>query len=299
MRLKIWQWSCNGGDCLVQFLNHTHLVRSLCLYYKDSLGGGSRETTYTIIVCSSSCVVRVFFMATKTDVSLKDLLEAGCHFGHQARRWNPHMKPYLYAKRDGIHIFDLVKTKEGLDEACKVLRQAAKSGKKIVFLATKRQAQPLVKEAAVKAGVPFITERWLGGMLTNYAQIKKNIQKLKDLKKKKETNNLDEYTKKERLLIDREINKLDRFLGGIAQMDGKPDVMFVVDTHREKVAIDEARQSGVTIVGMVDSNGEPNGIDVVIPANDDAVKSIQLIVSAIAASVSEGMAERPAAAVAK
>lgn len=225
------------------------------------------------------------------DVSLKDLLEAGCHFGHQARRWNPKMKHYLYARRDGIHIFDLVKTKQGLDEAAKYLKQAAKSGKQIVFLATKRQAQPIVKEAALRAGVPFITERWLGGMLTNYSQIKKNIQKLKDLKRKKELNDLSGFTKRERLLIDREILKLERFLGGIAGIDGKPDILFVVDTHREKVAVDEARISQVSVVGLVDSNGDPDMVDMVIPANDDAVKSIQLIVSAVADAVIEGKKE--------
>jgi len=228
------------------------------------------------------------------DISLKDLLEAGCHFGHQARRWNPRMKPYLFAKRDGLHVFDLVKTKEGLEEACKAMYEASKDGKRIVLVATKRQAQDIVRDTAKMVGVGYITERWLGGMLTNYDQMKQSVKKLKRMKKDQEMGLLGKYTKKEQLLMTRQMAKSDKFLGGLMVYDEKPEVLFVVDTRREVVAINEARNLGMQVIGLVDSNSDPEQIDIVIPANDDAVKSIQYVVSKIAEAIVQGKNARVA-----
>lgn len=222
------------------------------------------------------------------EITLNELLEAGCHFGHQARRWHPRMRPYLYAKREGIHIFDLVKTKEGLEESCQYMYEAAAQGKRICMVATKRQAQAFIRDSAKQAGVAYMTERWLGGTLTNYDQIKSRMNRLTELKQQRDTGQLKKLTKKEQLLIDREINKLERFLGGLMIYDDKPEVLFVVDTRREKVAIEEANKAGVTVVGIVDSNADPSGVDYVIPANDDAVKSVQLIVNKISEAIVEG-----------
>ncbi len=230
------------------------------------------------------------------EISLKDLLEAGCHFGHQARRWNPKMKPYLYAKRDGLHVFDLVKTKEGLEAAVGYLTEAARDGKRIVFVATKRQAQDIVREAAKRAGVAYVTERWLGGMMTNYKQMRRSMSQMKKLKTQKEAGQLSQYTKKEQLLIDRDVVKMERFLGGLAVYEEQPEVMVVVDTRREKVAVDEAKSSGVPVVGLVDSNADPSDVDWVIPANDDAVKSVALIVNKLADAIVEGASSRVASA---
>lgn len=213
-------------------------------------------------------------------VDLKNLLEAGSHFGHLARRWNPAMAKYIYGERDGVHIFDLVKTKEGLEAAVEFVK-----GKRILFVGTKRQAKEIVLAAAKKTGMPYVVERWLGGMLTNFSQMRKSVLRMKDLKDKKEKGELKKYTKKEQLLLDREIAKLERFFGGLADLEAMPDAMFVVDTHKEEVAVREAIKMGVPVVGMVDTNGNPTGIEYVIPVNDDAVKSIELLVEAIAGAI--------------
>lgn len=221
-------------------------------------------------------------------ISLKDLLEAGSHFGHQGRRWNPSMKPYIFDERDGVHIFDLVKTKENLDRALEFVTNTVKSGGKVLFVGTKRQADALVKSEAMRVGMPFVTVRWLGGTLTNWQEINKRIFRLKDLKDKREKGELKKYTKREQLLLDREINKLERFLGGIASLEKLPAALFVVDTHREEVAVREAVRMHIPVVGMVDTNGDPSLVDYVIPINDDAVKSIELIVKAVSEAVEEG-----------
>jgi small subunit ribosomal protein S2 len=223
-----------------------------------------------------------------SDVALKDLLEAGCHFGHQSRRWNPKMKPYLFTKRDGIHIFDLVQTKVGLEKACEFVKDWVAQGKEIVFVGTKRQAQAIIKEEAQKCGMPYVSTRWLGGTITNWEMIKKSIDRLHDLKKKKEEGEFKEYTKKENLLIDREIVRLEKFFGGIAKLEELPEAIFVVDTKREEAAVKEACKKQVKVVAIVDSNSDPDMVDYVIPANDDAVKSIKLIVQKIAEAVEEG-----------
>ncbi len=217
-----------------------------------------------------------------SDISLQQLLEAGCHFGHQARRWNPVMAKYIYTTRDGVHIFDLVKTKEGLDRAVAKVKEVVASGGKVLFVGTKRQAKELVTTAAVAVGMPYVTERWLGGTLTNFGQVQKRLRRLKDLQEKKAAGELKKYTKKEQLLLDREIIKLDRFFGGIAQMEKLPEAVFVVDTHKEEVAVREAVRMGIPVVGIVDTNANPDLVDYVIASNDDAVKAIQLIVTAVA-----------------
>lgn len=220
-----------------------------------------------------------------SDVSLKDLLEAGCHFGHQSRRWNPTMKKYIFGERDGVHIFDLVQTKAGLDAAIEFVKKLTKEKGVVLFVGTKRQAQEIVKSEAVRVGMPFLIQRWLGGMLTNFPQMQKRVHKLKDLKAKRESGELKKYTKREQLLIDREIAQLEKFLGGVADMDKLPDALFVVDTHKEEVAVREANRMGIPVVGMVDTNGEPARIDYIIPVNDDAVKSIELVVNAVASAI--------------
>jgi len=230
-----------------------------------------------------------------SNVTLQQLLEAGCHFGHQSRRWNPSMDEYIYGVRDNVHIFDLVKTKKGLDEALEYLTGVVANGGKVLWVGTKRQARGIVEEAAKKTGMPFVAQRWLGGMLTNFSQLQKSVKRLKSLKDRREKGELKKYTKKEQLEFDREIAKLERFLGGVADMEKLPEAMFVVDTHQEIVAVKEAKRAGVQVVGIVDTNAEPSLVDYVIPANDDAVKSIELIVGAVVEAIMKGDPTSPKA----
>lgn len=223
-------------------------------------------------------------------ISLKDLLEAGCHFGHQARRWNPKMEPYIYLKREGVHIFDLGITAEKLKEAMEYVRDLVAQGKTIVFVGTKRQAAPIVKEEAEKCGTPYVSVRWLGGTMTNWEQIKKSLDRLKDLEEKKEEGEFKKYTKKENVLIDREIEKLERFFGGLRALKDIPEAIFVVDVKKEIAVIKEAKRKEVTVVGMVDTNADPDIVDYMIPANDDAVSSIKLVVAKMAEAVADGKA---------
>ncbi len=221
-------------------------------------------------------------------ITLKELLEAGCHFGHQSKRWNPKMKKYLYIARGGVHIFDLVKTREGLEDAIKYVENLIANHGQIIFIGTKRQAQSIVKQTATEVGVPYVTNRWLGGFFTNHDQVAKSVKTLQDLRQQKAIGKFEKYTKKEQLLIDRKINKLEKFLGGLTKLDGLPDAIFVVDTHKEFSVVREAQQMGITVIGMVDSNADPDGVDIVIPVNDDAVNSIQLIVNQISQAVVRG-----------
>ncbi len=226
---------------------------------------------------------------TKTfKVSLEELLEAGAHFGHQARRWNPKMKQYIWTEKDGVHIFDLAKTAEKLEEACEYLKKAASEGKQVVLVGTKRQAGEIIKEVATKAEIPFVSERWLGGIITNWEQIKGRISKLADMKLKKEKGEFEMYTKKEKLLLDREIDKLEKFFGGLAGLTGKPEILFVVDTQKERVAVREAMNRGLVIVGLSDTNADPDKVDYLIPANDDALRSIKLIVETVGEAIAQG-----------
>jgi small subunit ribosomal protein S2 len=223
-------------------------------------------------------------------IDLKELLEAGCHFGHQSRRWNPKMAPYIYTTRDGVSIFDLAITAEKLADAMTMVREMVSEGKVVVFVGTKRQAQEIVREEATKVGAPFVAVRWLGGTLTNWEEISKRIKRFLDMKDKREKGDYKAYTKKEQVLIDKEISKLERFLGGISNLSKTPDALFIVDTHKESVVMHEALVKGVPVIGMVDSNADPDNVAKVIPANDDAVRSIKLIVSKMAQAYADGKA---------
>lgn len=221
-------------------------------------------------------------------ISLEELLESGAHFGHQVARWHPKIEPYLYGRRDGVHIFDLIKTKEALEAALMVLTKTASSGGTILFAGTKRQAKELVAQAAKKVGMPYVVSRWLGGTLTNFEQMRKSCERLAELKKGREAGEFNEYTKKERLLIDREIERLERQFGGIAEMKELPNLLFVVDTKREEGAVSEAERAGVPIVGVVDTNSDPSRIDYPIPMNDDAVRAISYVLDKVVEAVEEG-----------
>jgi len=221
-------------------------------------------------------------------VSLKELLEAGAHFGHQSRRWNPKIEPYLYGVEKGVHVFDLTKTKEALEEALEVLKKTSKENKVILFVGTKKQAKEKIKEVAQATDCFYVNERWLGGTLTNFEQIQKSIKKLSKMKEKREEGEYKHFTKKERLLLDREITRLERFFGGIAELNGLPDLLVVVDIRKEVGAIKEAQMKGITTVGIVDSNSDPTGIDYPIPMNDDASKAIDYVLSLMQKAVQEG-----------
>lgn len=224
----------------------------------------------------------------RKEISLKELLEAGCHFGHQSKRWHPQMKPYLYGVREGVHIFDLVKTKEGLEKAVKFFHDMSASGKTTLFVGTKRQARPVIVEEAKRIGVPFIAQRWLGGLLTNWEQVKKSVDKLTKMRDARGKGEYQKYTKKERILLDREINRLEKFFGGLISLTRVPDILFVVDVKKEEVAVKEARNKDVRVVAMVDSDSNPQLADDIIPCNDDAVGSIKFIVFKIAEAIREG-----------
>lgn len=222
----------------------------------------------------------------------QQLLEAGVHFGHQKKKWNPKMLPYIFTEKNGIHIIDLNKTIEGLQEAASALKSIAKSGKKIMFVATKKQAKEIVAEAAAKANMPFVTERWLGGMLTNFQTIRKSVKKMQSIEKMLNDGTLDSVTKKERLTLDRSKQKMEKVLGGISQMGRTPAALFIVDISHEHIALAEAKRLGITTFAMVDTNSDPTKVDFSIPANDDATKSIAIITNYLIASIIEGIEER-------
>ncbi|MGE5707787.1 MAG: 30S ribosomal protein S2 [Bacteroidota bacterium] len=221
-------------------------------------------------------------------VSMKQLLEAGVHFGHQTRRWNPKMKPYIFAERNGIYIIDLQKTSRYLDTAYYFLRDAVMKGKNIVFVGTKKQAQEIVKEEAERCNMFYVDQRWLGGMLTNWSTIQKRIGRLKELDRMRKDGTFELLPKKEVSLLEKESAKLERLLGGIKNLPGRPDVVFIVDPRKEHIAIHEAKKLGLPIVGIVDTNCDPDEVDYIIPANDDAIRSVKLIVARMADAVIEG-----------
>ncbi|MBX6380794.1 MAG: 30S ribosomal protein S2 [Thermoflavifilum aggregans] len=226
-------------------------------------------------------------------VSLQQqLLEAGVHFGHLRKKWNPKMLPYIFAEKKGIHIIDLNKTTECLQEAAAALKSIAKSGKKILFVATKKQAKDIVAEAAQKVNMPYVTERWLGGMLTNFATIRRSVKKMQSIEKMLTDGTLDSVTKKERLRLQREKEKMEKVLGGVAQMARLPAAVFIVDITHEAIALAEARRLNITTFGVVDTNADPTKVDFPIPANDDATKSIAIIIHYVTAAIAEGLAER-------
>jgi small subunit ribosomal protein S2 len=224
----------------------------------------------------------------KMTVSMRDMLAAGVHFGHQTRFWNPKMAPFIFGARNKIHIVNLEKTLPAFNEALVELRNLASKGKKILFVGTKRAAAKVVAEQASRVGMPYVDQRWLGGMLTNYKTIRQSIKRLQDLEVQAADGTFDLLSKKEALQRTRMMNKLQSSLGGIKNMGGLPDVIFVIDVQHEKIAVTEANKLGIPVVGVVDTNSDPAGVDYVIPGNDDAIRAIRLYVSAVADAVAEG-----------
>lgn len=222
----------------------------------------------------------------------KDLLQAGVHFGHMRKKWNPKMRQYIFAERKGVHIIDLNRTMECLDEATAAMRSIAKSGRKILFVATKKQARDIITEAAKSVNMPYVTDRWLGGMMTNFATIRRSVKKMQNIDNMLADNTLTSITKKERLSLQREKQKLERVLGGVANLNRTPAAMFVVDITHEHLAITEAQKLGIRTVAMVDTNSNPNLVDFPIPANDDASKSVSVITEVIVNAIKQGLEDR-------
>jgi small subunit ribosomal protein S2 len=225
-------------------------------------------------------------------VSFEQLLEAGSHFGHLKRKWNPAMAPYIFMERNGIHIIDLHKTVVKVDEAAAALKQIVKSGRKVLFVATKKQAKQIVADKAVSVNMPYVTERWPGGMLTNFPTIRKAVKKMTTIDKMAKDGTFDQLSKREKLQITRQRAKLEKNLGSIADLNRLPSALFVVDVMKEHIAVAEANRLGIPVFAMVDTNSDPNPIDFVIPANDDATKSIEVILGALCAAITEGLEER-------
>lgn len=225
----------------------------------------------------------------------QQLLDAGVHFGHLKKKWNPKMLPYIFAEKKGIHIIDLNRTVECLQETAAAMKQIARSGKKILFVGTKKQAKDIVSECARKVNMPFVTERWLGGMLTNFNTVRKSVKKMQSIEKMLGDGSFDSITKKERLTLSRDRDKMDKVLGGIAQLGRVPAALFIVDIGHEHIALAEAKRLNITTFGLVDTNCDPNKVDFAIPANDDATKSIAILANYLTAAIAEGLAERQAA----
>ena len=221
-------------------------------------------------------------------VSMKQLLEAGVHFGHQTRRWNPKMAEYIFTERNGIYIIDLQKTVKKLDEAYNFVKEVSMEGKNVLFVGTKKQAQDSVKEEAERAGAYYVNARWLGGMLTNFTTIRKRIARLKQLRQMQEDGTFDLLPKKEVIKLNLEIEKLEKFMGGIKDMPEMPGAMFIVDPRKEKIAVAEAKRLGIPVVAIVDTNCDPDEVDYVIPGNDDAIRAVKLIAGAMADAIIEG-----------
>ena len=224
--------------------------------------------------------------------NFEELLEAGCHFGHLKRKWNPAMAPYIFMERNDIHIIDLHKTVVKIDEAAAAMKQIAKSGRKILFVATKKQAKDVVADKATSVGMPYITERWAGGMLTNFPTIRKAVKKMTTIDKMSTDGTFDNISKREKLQITRQREKLEKNLGSIADLTRLPSALFVVDVMKENIAVKEAQRLGIPVFGIVDTNSNPNDIDFVIPANYDATKSVEVILNAMCAAIQEGLEER-------
>ncbi|MBO4965430.1 MAG: 30S ribosomal protein S2 [Muribaculaceae bacterium] len=227
-------------------------------------------------------------MATPT---FEQLLEAGCHFGHLKRKWNPAMAPYIFMERNGIHIIDLYKTAAKIEEAAAALKQIAKSGKRVLFVATKKQAKEVLAEKAQSIGMPYVTERWPGGMLTNFPTIRKAVKKMTAIDKMEKDGTFDNLSKREKLQITRQRAKLEKNLGSIADLSRLPAALFVVDVMKEHIAVAEAKRLGIPVFAMVDTNSDPEDIDFVIPANDDASKSIEVVLDALVSAMAEGIEE--------
>lgn len=225
-----------------------------------------------------------------TTVSMRDLLKAGVHFGHQTRYWNPKMGKYIFGARNKIHIINLEHTVPALNNALEHIGKMAAAKNKVLFVGTKRSASNIVREEATRAGMPYVAHRWLGGMLTNYKTIRQSIKRLRELETQSTDGTFDKLTKKERLMREREIEKLEKSIGGIKDMGGLPDALFVIDVDHERIAIQEANKLGIPVIGVVDTNSNPDGIDVVIPGNDDAIRAIEIYASSVANAVLEAKA---------
>lgn len=221
------------------------------------------------------------------EITIQQMLEAGVHFGHKTSRWHPHMKPYIFCAREGVHIIDLEKTKEKLDQALKFITELVKKGGKILFIGTKRQAKDIVKKYAEDCGMPYVVERWLGGTFTNFETIYKLIQKLKDLEAKEKAGEFKKYTKKEQALKHEEIEKLNLMIGGLKQLDRLPEAVFIIDIHHEKTAVKEAKRKQISIIALCDTNVDPELVDWPIPSNDDAIKAIELMCKTVAEAIKE------------
>ncbi|TGG95120.1 30S ribosomal protein S2 [Natronospirillum operosum] len=223
-------------------------------------------------------------------VTMRDLLKAGVHFGHQARFWNPKMKEYIFGARNKIHIVNLEKTLPAFNEALQYVENLGAQKRKILFVGTKRAAADIIKREAQRISMPYVSHRWLGGMLTNYKTIRQSIRRLRDLEAQQNDGTLDKLTKKEHLMREREMDKLERSIGGIKEMGGLPDALFVIDVDHERIAITEANKLGIPVIGIVDTNSNPDGVDFVIPGNDDAIRAIEIYVTAVADAVARGRA---------
>lgn len=223
---------------------------------------------------------------------MRDMLASAVHFGHRSSKWNPKMSSYIYTTKNGVHIFDLNKTYNGLMEATEFLRSAAMQGKIILFVSTKQQSTDLVKAEAEKCRMPYVTKKWIPGLLTNFKTIRSRVKFMQKLEEEKENGGFEKYTKKEALDFEKEIDKLENALGGVANLERMPDIVFVLDVCRDNIAVKEAQKMGIKIVALVDSNSDPDGIDYVIPGNDDAVKSIKYIVEKLSDSIQEGLKTR-------
>ena len=225
-------------------------------------------------------------------VQFEDLLKAGCHFGHMKRKWNPAMAPYIFMEKNGIHVIDLYKTAAKIDEAAAAVKQIAKSGRKILFVGTKKQIKALLAEKAASVQMPYISERWAGGMLTNFPTVRNAVKKMANIDKMTQEGTFDNVSKREKLQITRQRAKLEKNLGSIADMTRLPQALFVIDTQKEAIAVKEAKKLGIPVFGIVDTNGNPNEIDFVIPANADGTSSVEIILDQIIAAISEGLQER-------
>lgn len=226
-----------------------------------------------------------------SQVNMRDMLKAGCHFGHQTRYWNPKMGKYIFGARNKIHIINLEKTLPMFNEALSFVEKLAAGKNKILFVGTKRSAGKIVREEATRAGMPFVDHRWLGGMLTNYKTIRASIKRLRDLETQSQDGTFEKLTKKEALMRSRDLEKLERSLGGIKDMGGLPDALFVIDVDHERIAITEANKLGIPVIGVVDTNSSPEGVDYIIPGNDDAIRAVQLYLGSMADAVLNGKAK--------
>ncbi len=227
-------------------------------------------------------------------VSMKQLLEAGVHFGHQTRRWNPKMKPYIFGARNGIHIIDLQKTVEYFKVAYSFVKEIGKQGGVVLFVGTKKQAQEVIAEEASRVGLPYVNERWLGGMLTNFRTVKNSIQKMKEIERMEQEGYLAKLPKKEAILLQKKKGKLKTYLNGIRDLENLPDAIFVVDSKNEAIAVAEAKRLGIPVIGLVDTNCDPDDINYIIPGNDDAIRAVKLLASRIADAYEEGKKEKEA-----